>query len=87
MLKALISKCIDMFYVRKLTADLLLAVNKRERAMKHIRKLGGEELREAVISVFELNGTVRKKVETWIESEVVPFEQFIFAGDIYLDRL
>ena len=85
--KALISKCLDMFAVRTLTSKLLLLVNQRERLLKQLKYCEAVELKKRVLEIYDLNKIVRAQIERWVCAEVVPFECFMYAGKPYLDKM
>ena len=86
-IKALISKCDDMFAVRSLRADVLKVVNARERLLRKVSSLQGKERKKAILQVYEMNKVVRGEIENWGSSDVVPFDEFIFKGKNYLERI
>jgi hypothetical protein len=84
--KALISKCIGLYNIRKVTDEILKLIIERENIMKSLEK-SNNCIKEKVVRVYELNKIIREKIARWAEEEYVPFDKFTFKGKDYLVKI
>ena len=84
--KALMEECLSLLNVRKMTADIIMHVIKRENIMKSL-EISNNRLKEKVVNVYHFNKIIREKILKWMSDESVPFEKFIFKDKEYLQKI
>ena len=84
--KALLSKCMELMSVRKTTADILALIQHRERLLRRVRG-GFGDAKGLVLQIYKLNTRIRVKVNEWAQNSEVPFDEFVFKGKNYLVKI
>ena len=84
--RALMERCLSLLQVRNLTLEILELIEKREKIMKNL-KVSKNKVKEKVLRVFYLNQDIRGKLLLWKENDCVPFQNFVFKGKDYLNKI
>ncbi|CAG9321469.1 unnamed protein product [Blepharisma stoltei] len=87
-IRALLSKCLEIFQVRKITIDILKIIHRRENLLKSLKRLlDNENLKTKVMEILVISKELREKIKSWKENQSNPFSTFIYKGKDYLTKM
>ena len=84
---ALLRKCSKLFAAWKMTYHVIELVTRREKLLRKLTFITGRSLKNAILDIYSLNREIRKSIEDWVNSSLVPFKAFVFNKWDYLKKI